>query len=98
MRDGLADLGAERVRGADTGRATGVAAAGGEVLTGAIEEWACALEEALRESDPAGRHVEEVDGRPLGVRRAHFDRETEVVRTCFESSATRALVTGFLAR
>jgi enoyl-CoA hydratase len=27
-----------------------------------------------------------------------FDRETEVVRTCFESSATRALVTGFLAR
>ena len=61
------------------------------MLARAVEEWAGALEETLGESDATRGHVEEVDRRPLGVRRAHLDGETEVVRVAHQEQRREAV-------
>src|SRR5687767_1011108 len=91
MRDGLADVGAECVRRPDTGRAPGPAPAGLEVLFRALDQRLVRLEETLGEPDATRRHVEEVDRWPLGVGRAHLDRETEVVRVTHEEQRRQAV-------
>src|SRR3982751_3267429 len=70
--DGFAHLGAKGVRRTDAGRATGSTCTGVEVLSGALEQYICRLEESLAETDPSGGHVEQVDRRQLGMRRAHL--------------------------
>jgi len=54
------------------------------VLSGALEQHVCRFEESLAEADPSGGHVEQVDRRQLGVRRAHLDGEAQVVRSAHE--------------
>src|SRR6185503_2332894 len=90
MRDGLADVGAERVRRTDAGRTTRPTSARLEVLSRALHQRLVRAEEPLRESDAAGRHIEEV-GRSLGVRRADLDREAEIVRVAHEEERRQAV-------
>src|SRR6185436_10922772 len=91
MRDRLADVGAERVRRTDAGRTTRLTSARLEVLSRALHQRLVRAEEPLRESDAAGRHIEEVDRRSLGVRRADLDREAEIVRVAHEEERRQAV-------
>src|SRR5678815_930380 len=91
MRDGLTDVGAQRVRRADAGRTTRSASARLEVFARALDQRLVRLEQALGESDAAGRHVEEVDRRSLGMRRADLDREAEIVRVAHEEERREAV-------
>src|SRR5688500_9292241 len=91
MRDGLANVGAQRIRRSDTGRAPGPAPAGLQVLFGALDQRSVRTEEALGESDTARRHVEEVDRRSLGVWRPDLDRETEVMWIAHEEERRQSV-------
>src|SRR5258705_12805474 len=91
MRDWLTNVGPERVRRTDAGRTTGPAAARLEVFARALHQRLVRAVKPLRESDAAGRHVEEVDRRSLCVRRADLDREAEIVWVAHEEERREAV-------
>src|SRR5688500_14077737 len=91
MRDGLADIGTQRVGRADAGRAAGATAARLKVLFGALDERLVRAEKALGKADTTRRHVEQVDRRPLRVRRADLDREAEVVWVAHEEQRRQSV-------
>src|SRR5207302_9645642 len=84
IRNGFAHVGAKGVGRTDAGRAAGSASTGVEVLSGAVEQYVCRLEESLAEADPSGGHIEQINRRPLSVRRTHLHGEPEIVRGAHE--------------